>query len=137
MAYRATTFTSQTIAPREEAGRLSGIPGVVFYQIFLGSIFATFKETRKLSAESLAPQSDLIRSIALNVEAALVYVCVCAMFMTGDKHPHQFVLAGFAVAMVGMARALPVKAPAAAPATRRPNAAAPYAGPRPRPVAAW
>jgi O-antigen ligase len=115
-----------------------GLPGVVFYLIFLGSIYAAIRETRKLSKARAAPQSDLIQSIALNVEAALVYFAVCAMFMTCDKHPHQFVLAGFAIAMLGMARALPVKAPAAAPLMRMPNnAPARYAGKRSLPAAAW
>jgi O-antigen ligase len=114
-----------------------GVPGVIFYVIFLGSMYTTIRDTRKLAAAQASPQADLLTSIALCAEAALVYFAVCAMFMTCDKHPHQFVLAGFAIAMVRMARALPVKAPAAVPATRRPNAVAPYAGPRPRPVAAW
>jgi O-antigen ligase len=115
----------------------SGIPGVIFYLIFLGSIYAGIRETRKLSASCATAQSDLIQSIALNVEAALVYFSVCAMFMTCDKHPHQFVVAGFSIAMLRMARALPVQAPAAATLKRQATPPLQYAGKRSGPVAAY
>jgi O-antigen ligase len=115
-----------------------GIPGVIFYVIFLVSTYTTIRDTRKLAAFRATPQAELLTSIALSAEAALVYFAVCAMFMTCDKHPHQFALAGFAMAMIRMARALPVEAPAAAPSTRLPkNAPAPYAGRRSWPVAAY
>jgi len=76
-----------------------GVPGAIFYLVFLGSIYFSIRTTRKLSAALPVDQSDPILSIALCIEAALVYFAVCAMFMTCDKHPHQFVVAGFAIAL--------------------------------------
>lgn len=76
-----------------------GFPGVLFYLIFLGSIYGSIRRTRILSAARTTAESDLIWSTALCLEAAFVYFAVCATFMTCDKHPHQFLLAGFAIAL--------------------------------------
>lgn len=93
----------------------SGIPGVIFYLIFLGSMFAAIHGTRRLTAARATPEEDLMWSIALCAEAALVYFSVCAIFMTCDKHPHQFALAGLTIAMLKIARARPAAVPAPAP----------------------
>jgi O-antigen ligase len=111
-----------------------GFPGVVLYLIFLGSIYGAVRKTRNLTAARSTTDSDLLWSIALCVEAALVYFAVCAAFMTCDKHPHQFVLAGFAIAMLRMARALPAENPRAQPVPL-PAFSARFAAKPARPVA--
>ena len=80
-----------------------GIPGVICYLLFLWAIHSQIRATRKLVAGRTGETAELIQSITLCVEAALLYFAVCAAFMTCDRHPHQFVLAGFAIAMQKMA----------------------------------
>jgi hypothetical protein len=47
----------------------------------------------------------MMSQIVVCLESALVYFTVCAAFMTCDRHPHQFALAGLAIALERMARA--------------------------------
>jgi O-antigen ligase len=92
----------------------SGIPGLILYLVFLWTVYASIRKTLKLTAGRANPQADLLWSIALSNEAALAYFATCAAFMTCDKHPHQFVLAGFALAMYQMASSLQMEAPVTA-----------------------
>lgn len=80
----------------------TGIPGVILYLVFLGTIYSQIRASRKLTLGRTSEQANFIRSIALALEAALVYFVVCAVFMTCDRYPHQFVLAGFVIAMQKM-----------------------------------
>jgi O-antigen ligase len=94
----------------------NGFPGVILYVIFLYVMLSQVRAMRKLTLGQTTEQANLVRSIALAVEASLVYFAVCAIFMTCDKHPHQFVIAGFVMAMEMRARSwLATEAPAAAP----------------------
>ena len=81
-----------------------GIPGLLSYLFFLWAIFAQTRAARKLTLGRTSEQADQVRAITMCVEAALVYFAVCAAFMTCDKHPHQFVLAGLAIALQKMTR---------------------------------
>lgn len=54
---------------------------------------------RNLNADGEHPQSALVSQITVALEATLAYFAVCAAFMTCDRHPHQFVLAGLAIAL--------------------------------------
>ena len=112
-----------------------GIPAVIFYLMFLGAIYGSIRTMRKLTA-ARPPELDLLYSIALCTEAALVYFVVCAAFMTCDKHPHQFVLAGIAIALERMARS-PLAGLSVTPPKPLPMAAVPFVGKRrPYPVVA-
>jgi O-antigen ligase len=77
----------------------TGIVGVLLYVVFLYSIFSTIRKTRKMNQSHTHPEAMLISQIQLAVEAALVYFSTCAIFMTCDRHPHQFVLAGIALSL--------------------------------------
>jgi O-antigen ligase len=82
-----------------QIGAETGIPGVLSYLIFLGTIFWTVRRVRKLTLISNHPDSEVFNQVSTCVEAALVYFAACAFFMTCDRHPHQFLLAGMAIAM--------------------------------------
>jgi hypothetical protein len=77
----------------------TGFPGLFFYLAFLFSIYRTAYRVRKLTAISNHPNKKLFSQISTCIEAALVYFSACAFFMTCDRHPHQFVIAGMAIAM--------------------------------------
>jgi len=115
-----------------------GIPAVIFYVIFLISIYRQIGPIRRLTAARATDETDRLWSVALCVEAALVYFAICAAFMTCDKHPHQFFLAGLAIALQRMARS-PISqmaAPIAALPAGFPMARVPFVGKRPYPVGA-
>jgi O-antigen ligase len=77
----------------------TGIPGLLLYVIFLFMIHKTIRRTRKLALRSNHPNETLIFQIATCLEAALVYFSLFAFFMNCDRHPHQFVVAGLAIAL--------------------------------------
>lgn len=77
----------------------SGIPAVLLYLVFLFTIYNQTRNTRKLIAGRNTPLAEMLSSIVLCLEGALIYFAVCATFMTCDKHPHQFAMAGFAIAL--------------------------------------
>jgi len=77
----------------------SGIPGLIIYLFFLTAIYRTLRRIRKLNASHTHPQWLLVNQITVGLEAALVYFMICAFFMTCDRHPHQFILAGMAIAL--------------------------------------
>jgi O-antigen ligase len=76
----------------------SGFPGLLLYLAFLICIFSAIRRSRKMNQVRTSPDES-ISQICLCAEAALVYFAVCAAFMTCDRHPHQFVLAGIAIAL--------------------------------------
>ena len=79
-----------------------GIVGLFLYLAFLISICFSVSRIRKMNREKLHPDWQLISQITLCIEAAMAYFCVCAIFMTCDRHPHQFVLAGIVIALERM-----------------------------------
>ncbi len=79
-----------------------GFGGIILYLWFLGSLYASIRYVRKTNRAHLHPQWQLISQMVLAIEAAFVYFAVCAAFMTCDRHPQQFVLAGFLVALERM-----------------------------------
>lgn len=77
----------------------SGIPGLLLYLLFLWNIIRTCQRVRKLSRSIQHPDSNLFDEISTCIEAALLYFLACGFFMTCDRHPHQFVIAGMAISM--------------------------------------
>jgi O-antigen ligase len=82
----------------------SGIPGLLLYLLFLWSIIRTCRRVRKLSRSIQHPDSNLFDEISTCIEAALLYFLACGFFMTCDRHPHQFVIAGMAISMEALLR---------------------------------
>lgn len=80
----------------------AGITGLIIYLVFLTTIYRTLRRIRKLNASQTHPQWLLVNQITVCLEAALVYFMICAFFMTCDRHPHQFILAGMAIALERM-----------------------------------
>ena len=76
----------------------SGIPGLLLYLFFLIAIYRTILRIRRLAVLTNHPDAPTMKVIALCLEANLVYFAICAGFMTCDRHPHQFVIAGMALA---------------------------------------
>jgi O-antigen ligase len=76
----------------------SGVPGLVFYLIFLGSIYQTIRVIRKLNAPGAHPDWRLGNQMAMCLELALVYFLVCAAFMCCTEYIIQFILGGLALA---------------------------------------
>ncbi len=77
----------------------SGIPALLLYIAFLVAIHRTIRSAFKLNSAGAHAGSELGCRIARFLEFAWVYFVVCAIFMTCDQHPHQFVLAGLAIAL--------------------------------------
>lgn len=94
----------------------TGIPGVIIYVFFLWSLYRTIRRTHKLNAISNHPDSRFIGQICVALQAAFVYFAACAVFMTCDRHPHQFVLAGMAIALERLLKAWNQQNTNAAPA---------------------
>ena len=76
----------------------SGVLGLVFYLIFLGSIYRTIHITRKLNSPGAHPDWRLGSQMAMCLELALVYFLVCAAFMCCTEYIIQFILGGLALA---------------------------------------
>lgn len=81
-----------------QIGAESGIPGMLLYVTFLFFTYRTVLRIRTMAAQSHHPDAALFSKVAMCLEAALVYFAICALFMTCDWHPHQFVIAGLAIA---------------------------------------
>jgi O-antigen ligase len=88
-----------------------GFIGLFFYLAFLVSIYASIRRIRKLNEMRPHPDSATVLQIAVAMEAALAYFVVCAAFMTCDRHPHQFVVAGIVAALEGMMLTIPARVP--------------------------
>ena len=76
----------------------AGLPAIAIYLVFLGSIYLAIRRSEKANKAQAQP-NPLVSQLCLCTEAALAYFAVCAAFMTCDKHPHQFVVAGMAIAL--------------------------------------
>jgi hypothetical protein len=61
-------------------------------------IWKTLQSARRYNAPGMHPEWERGQMIVLTLEATLAYFAFCAIFMTCDKHPHQCLLAGAAVA---------------------------------------
>ena len=111
-----------------------GIPGVIVYLIFLGSIYVQVRATRKVVAARATANADMLWSVALCIEAALAHFAVNSCFITCDRYPHQFVLAGFAIAMQRLSRGPLAETPAAVPRAGFSFTPVPFVGKRAFPV---
>ena len=76
----------------------SGVLGLVFYVIFLGSIYRTIQITRRLNSPGAHPDWLVGYQMAVCLELALVYFLVCAVFMCCTEYIYQFILGGLALA---------------------------------------
>jgi len=76
----------------------TGIPGVIFYIVFLITIYTSIRRVRKLIQTSGHPDAQPFSQIAIALQAALAFFAVSAFFMTCDRHPQQFLLAGLVMA---------------------------------------
>ncbi|MBK5294702.1 MAG: O-antigen ligase family protein [Acidobacteriia bacterium] len=77
----------------------SGIPGIMLYLLFLGMIYKTIRNCYALCTPNSHANWKLGYQMTLCLEVSFVYFVVCAIFMTCDQHPHQFLTAGLAVAL--------------------------------------
>lgn len=84
----------------------TGIPGLVIYAIFIGSIYMRIRKGIKLNAPNSHADWKGGRQIGICLEASFAYFVTCAFFMTCDKHPQQFLIAGLAVALERVTRSL-------------------------------
>jgi hypothetical protein len=76
----------------------SGILGLLFYVIFLGSIYRTIQVTRRLNSPGAHPDWVVGYQMAVCLELALVYFASCAAFMCCTEYIYQFILGGLALA---------------------------------------
>jgi O-antigen ligase len=105
-----------------------GLPGLLLYCLFLVAIWKSLQRSRKYNQPGSHPDWQTGDTILMCLEAAYVYFVICALFMTCDKHPHVFVLAGTAVAMERISLSYVrqfAAARAATPATPAPAKAVP------------
>jgi O-antigen ligase len=76
----------------------SGVLGLVFYVILLGSIYRTIQITRRLNSPGAHPDWRLGYQMAVCLELALVYFLACAVFLNCTEYIYQFILGGLALA---------------------------------------
>ncbi len=112
-----------------------GIPGLLLYLGFLGATFFSLRRSLKLNRPGSSLDWELGAQISICLQAGLVYFAVCAIFMTCEKHPQQYLVAGLAVALERISslraakRSTPALARAVAPVP-------PWQQPAPQPVSA-
>jgi putative inorganic carbon (HCO3(-)) transporter len=95
-----------------------GIPGLLLYLGFFAATFFSLRRSLKLNRADPSPTGTLGVQISICLQAALVYFMVCAAFMTCERHPQQYVVAGLAIALERISR---VKAPAKSGAAPAPS----------------
>ena len=71
----------------------------MFYLLFLAMIYKTIRNCYALNKPNSHLNWKLGYQMTLCLEAGFIYFVICAMFMTCDQHPHQFLAAGLAVAV--------------------------------------
>lgn len=76
----------------------SGVLGLVFYVVFLGSIYRTIQITRRLNVPGAHPDWRVGYQMAVCLELALVYFLACAVFLNCTEYIYQFILGGLALA---------------------------------------
>lgn len=76
-----------------------GMVGLVFYLGFLVATFLSLKRSMKLNRPGSHPYWEFGRQLSITLQAALIYFMVCAAAMTCERHPHQYLVAGLAVAL--------------------------------------
>lgn len=104
----------------------NGIPGIIFYLVFLAMIHKTIRNCYAYNKPNAHARWQLGYQMSVCLEASYIYFVVCAIFMTCDQHPHQFVLAGLALAVEQMSLAAIQRQKATTTATPSP---APQPGP--------
>jgi O-antigen ligase len=77
----------------------SGLGAILAYVAFVTAVFLTIRKSRKLYSPGVQADWQGGYQICVCLEAAFVYFATCAIFMTCDRHPHQFVVAGLALAL--------------------------------------
>lgn len=92
----------------------TGLPGLLLYVTFLASILYSNRRSRKILGSATDPDALQLKRISVHLDAALAYFAVCAFFMTCDRHPHQFVIAGLSIAVYSLSKAR-LRAPASVP----------------------
>lgn len=83
-----------------------GLPGLFLYLTFLILVYSRIRKGLKVNASGSHPEWMAGRQIAVCLEAALAYFVVCAVFVTGERHPQQFIIAGLALALERVSRSL-------------------------------
>lgn len=101
----------------------SGIPGLLLYLGFLAMIYKTIRKCYAYNKRNSHPNWQIGYQMTICLEAAFVYFVICAIFMTCDQHPHQFLLAGLAIATERVSLAA-MKENETAPAAAKPAPAA-------------
>jgi putative inorganic carbon (hco3(-)) transporter len=82
-----------------EVSSEEGIPGLICYVSFLVGVLWITRQSIRLNQPNSHPDWKVGYRTAVALEAALVYFAICAGFMTCETHPHQYLVAGLAVAL--------------------------------------
>jgi O-antigen ligase len=104
LSYYRTRSWQNTHCVYLQVSSESGIPGLVLYLIFLGTIFHTIQIARKLNLPNAHPDWRLGSQMAACLELAFVYFATSAMFLCATEYIYQFLLAGLALALERISR---------------------------------
>ena len=108
--YRNPDGTTKQYLPTHqtflEVSSEEGIPGFVIYVIFLSSIYMCIRRVIKLNVPNSHADWTFGRQMGICLEASFAYFVVFSFFITCDNHPHQFLIAGLAVALERVSRDL-------------------------------
>lgn len=100
----------------------TGIPGFILFVAFLAFIYRTILKIQKFGKTSTHPHAEAYRQVGLCLEAAFIYYAVFAFFLTADRYPQVFLLAGLVIGMDVLrktweSQALPLRRFASSPIT--------------------
>lgn len=76
-----------------------GLPGLILYIGFISALVITTRRARRWNQPGAHPYWQEGMRLTQALEGSVLFFIVCALLMTCDQHPHQFVLAGFAIAI--------------------------------------
>jgi O-antigen ligase len=110
----------------------SGLPGILFYLFFLAMIYRTIRKCYAYNKPNSHAYWKLGYQMSVCLEAGFVYFVVCAIFMTCDQHPHQFLVAGLASGLEQISAAAVRRQTVSAPAVPPPSARGLRPFPKPR-----
>jgi putative inorganic carbon (hco3(-)) transporter len=77
----------------------TGFVGILFYVMFLFSMYGALRRAWRWNTPGAHPDATVGRHLVTALGATWVYFVVCAIAMTCNHHPHQFLLAGLIVSL--------------------------------------
>jgi O-antigen ligase len=82
-----------------EVAAENGIPALFCYLAFLGAVYWTIRKSIRLNRRGARAEWERGYQIGVALETSFIFFVVCAAFMNCERYPHQFLVAGMAIAL--------------------------------------